>query len=76
MGATIAPHENMKEIEFPEHIKDKKNEEERNVGNLRCEQHGRSWEPVENGASPAVGGAQGSEEQGRARTSPKWFCIL
>lgn len=34
---TIAPHENMKEIEFPEHIKDKKTEEERNVGNLRCE---------------------------------------
>ena len=47
-GCTIAPHENMKEIEFPEHIKDKKTEEERNAGNLRCEQHDRSWEPVEN----------------------------
>lgn len=72
---TIALHENMKEIEFPEHIKDKKIEEERNIGNLRCEQRGRSWEPVEN-RSPVVGGSQCSEEQGRTRTSPEWFCIL
>lgn len=43
MGAQCSGIENMKEIEFPEHIKDKKTEEERNVGNLRCEQRGRSW---------------------------------
>lgn len=47
-GYTIALHENMKESEFPEYNKGKKTEEERNVGNLRCEQHGRRWEPVEN----------------------------
>ena len=47
-GCTISLHENMKETEFPEHIKDKKIEEERNVGILRGEQHGRRLEPVEN----------------------------